>query len=346
MRVGEAKAIAREWVVREGVKLPGFGGAYLAGSTNWLPDDAPLAVGSDVDVMVVLDDANPPVKLGKFVYHDVLLEISYLPADRLQSAEQVLGDYHLAGSLRTPSVVLDPSGRLTALQAAVARDFAKRRWVVRRCEQARDKVLTNLRRLDAAAAFHEQVTAWLFPTGVTTHVLLTAGLRNPTVRLRYLAVRELLAAYDRLEVYPELLALLGCDQMSRARVEHHLAALAAVFDAAKTWLKTPFFFASDLSDAARPIAIDGSRALIDRGGPREAVFWIVATYARCLTVLAHDAPGDVQARFAPGLRELVGDLGIASFADMQRRGEQVIAYLPRLWDVAEGIIDANPEVEA
>jgi len=345
MLVKDAKAIAREWITQEAAKLPGFYGAYFAGSTNWLPDDAPLPVGSDVDVMVVLDDPNPPIKIGKFVYRGVLLEVSYLPGDRLQSPEQVLGDYHLAGGLRTPSVVLDPTGRLTELQAAVAKDFAKRQWVVRRCEQARDKVLTNLRRLDGSAAFHDQVTSWLFPTGVTTHVLLTAGLKNPTVRLRYLAARELLAAYDRLEVYPALLALLGCAQMSRARVERHLAALTEVFDVAKTLVKTPFFFASDISDEARPIAIDGSRALIERGDPREAVFWIVATYARCLTALAHDAPGEVQDRFVSGFRELLGDLGIESVADLQRRSEQVIGFLPRLWEVTEAILAANPEIE-
>jgi len=32
--------------------------------------------------------------------------------------------------------------------------------------------------------------------------------------------------------------------MSRARVEHHLAALSDVFDGAKAVIKTPFFFAS------------------------------------------------------------------------------------------------------
>ena len=289
--------------------------------------------------------ANPPVKIGKFVHHGALLEISYLSADRIQSAEQVLSDYHLANSLRTSGIILDPSGHLTELQAAVVKDFAKRHWVVRRCEQARDKVVTNLRRLDASAPFPNQAMGWLFPTGVTTHVLLTAGLRNPTVRLRYLAVRNLLAAYDRAEVYPELLTLLGCAQMSRARAEHHLTALTAVFDVTKTWIKTPLFFASDLSDAARPIAIDGSRALIARGDHREAVFWIVATYARCLIALAHDAPADVQARFDPGFRDLLGDLGIASFADLQRRGDQVIDYLPRLWAVTEAILAANPEIE-
>jgi hypothetical protein len=61
------------------------------------------------------------------------------------------------------------------------------------------------------------VTAWLFATGVTTHVLLVAGLKNPTVRQRYVATRELLADYGRVDFYETLLELLGCAQMSRAR---------------------------------------------------------------------------------------------------------------------------------
>lgn len=344
MLVRDAKAIARDWIVAEAAKLPGFGGAYLAGSTTWLPADAALPTGSDVDVMVVLDDPTPPQKLGKFVYRGVLLEVSYLPADRLESPAQVLADYHLAGSLRTPSVVLDPTGRLTALQAAVSRDFAKRQWVVRRCEHARSRIATLLRQLnEAAAPFHDQVTTWLFATGITTHVLLTAGLRNPTVRLRYVAARDLLADYGRLDVYPALLALLGCAALSRPRVEQHLSSLTAVFDVAKTRDKTPFFFASDISDAARPIAIDGSRALIARGDQREAVFWIVATYSRCLKILFHAAP-DLYVRFLPGYRALLGDLGITSLADLQRRGAQVSAFLPRLWAVTGAILTANPGI--
>jgi hypothetical protein len=52
--------------------------------------------------------------------------------------------------------------------------------------------------------------------------------------------------------------------MGRVRVEHHLEALSEVFDAAKVVIRTPFPFASDITDAARPIAISGSRELIER----------------------------------------------------------------------------------
>ena len=179
MLVKDAKAVARQWVLEEAGRIPGFWGAFYHGSTNWLPDDAALPATSDVDVMVVLDDPNPPHKPGKFIYRDVLLEVSYLPRDQLQSAELILSQSHLAGSFRTASIIADPSGQLTKLQERVARDYAKRRWVTKRCEHARDKILGNLRGLDEAAPFHDQVTGWLFAAGVTTHVLLVAGLRNP-----------------------------------------------------------------------------------------------------------------------------------------------------------------------
>ena len=346
MLVGRAKEIAREWVIEESSKLPGFRGAFFAGSTNWLPDDAALPRNSDVDVSVVLADPSPPNKPGKFIHRDVILEVSYLPSDGLQSPELILGDYHMAGSFRTPSIILDPSGQLTELQAAVSVDYAKRQWVRKRCEHARDKVLRNLQGLNESAPFHDQVVPWLFATGVTTHVLLVAGLKNPTVRRRYVAALELLAEYGHLDFYETLLELLGCAQLSRVHVEHHLAALTDVFDVAKALVKTPFFFASDISDIARPIAIDGSRELIEHGHHREAIFWMVATYSRCQILLYHDAPLEMRDRFGPGYRELLGDLGIASFADLKQRGEQVRGLLPRVWEVAEAILEANPEIEA
>jgi hypothetical protein len=346
MYVKQAREVARQWVIEAAGTLPGFAGAFYHGSANWLPDDAPLPATSDLDVMVVLSGVNPPVKPGKFRYQGVLLEVSYLPSERLRSPDQVLGDYHMAGSFRRPGIILDPSGRLTALQEAVSKEYAERRWIVRRCEDARNLVLRNLQSLDATVPFHDQVTAWLFGTGVTTHILLVAGLKNPTVRTRYLAVRELLGEYRQPPFYTTLLAMLGCAQLSRAQVERHMAALAAAFDAAKEVIKTPFFFAADLSDQARPIAIDGSWEMIARGDHREAIFWMVATYSRCQKVLFHDAPTAMQEKFTPAYRRLLGDLGITAFADLQRRGEQVTELLPQVWAVAETIMAANQEIEA
>lgn len=345
MLLAVAKEAARRWVAEEGRKLPGFSGAFFHGSVNQLFEDAPLPASSDLDVMVVLSGPAPAEKLGKFRYQGVLLEVSCLPGEQLGSAEQVLGAYHLAGSFRVPSIILDPSGRLTALQATVAREFARLPWVRRRCDEAREKVLRFLEGLQPENPFHEQVSAWLFAAGVTTHVLLVAGLKNPTVRRRYEAARELLAEYGRLDFHETLLEVLGSAWMTPERVEQHLEALAEAFDTAASVLRTPYRFAADLTPDSRPIVIDGSRESIARGYHREAVFWMVAAYSRCQWVLAHDAPPAVQARHDSGYRRLLADLGIASFADLQQHGEQVREALPQVWQVAEAILAANPEVE-
>lgn len=345
MIVKDAKAVARQWVTEEAGAIPGFYGAFFHGSVNWLPEDAELPETSDLDIMVVLDGPEPENKLGKFRYRGVLLEVSYLPYRQVESAEAVLGHYHLAGSFRTPGVIADPTGALTQLQATVARDYAKRRWVLKRCEHAQSNALNFLQPRNESDPLDEQVMGWLFGTGVTTHVLLTAGLKNPTVRRRYRTARELLAEYRRLDFHERLLEMLGCARMTRRRAEEHLSALAQAFDEACAVIKTPYRFAADMTAAARPVAIDGSRELIEQGFHREAVFWMLAVYCRSQWVLRHDAPADVRQKHSRGFQAFLADLGIASFADRQQRTEQVRAFLPDVWAVAQAVIAANPAIE-
>jgi hypothetical protein len=345
MTVKQAREVARQWMVEEASGLPGFCGAYTAGSTNWLPDDADLSTTSDLDIMVVLADQNQASIRGKFIYRDTLLEVSYLRNDQLQSPDQVLSDYHLAASFRTTKIMFDPLGHLTPLLEAVSRDYAKRQWVRQRCTNARDKILGYLRSINAEAALHDQVIACLFAAGITTHVLLVAGLRNPTVRARYVAVRELLADYGQVEFHETLLELLGSTRISRGRVSQHLDTLTEIFDAAKRAVKTPFPFISDVSDSARAIAIDASLELIGRGYHREAMFWVGVTHSRCQKVLSGDAPSHLTQSFKDSYQELVDDLGVPTFAEVRRRCAEIERILPRVCDLAESIIAANYKIE-
>jgi hypothetical protein len=345
MTVKQAREAARQWIVEEASGTPGFCGAFTAGSTNWLPDDADLTTTSDLDIMVVLADHYRAGMRGKFVYHDTLLEVSYLRNDQFQSPDQILSDYHLAPSFRTTKIMLDPFGRLTPLLAAVARGYAKPRWVRQRCANARDKVLGYLRSISEEGPLHDQVIASLFAAGITTQVLLVAGLRNPAVRARYVAVRELLADYGHVQFHETLLELLGSARISRGRAGQHLATLTEIFDAAKSTIKTPFPFASDISDSARPIAIDGSSELMGRGYHREAMFWVGVTHSRCQKVLSRDAPGDMTQRFDESYHDVVGDLGVPTFAEVRQRCAEIERILPRVCDLAEAIIAANHEIE-
>lgn len=334
MLVDEAREIATTWVAEHGGELPEYLGAYLSGSAAWLPGSAPLPPTSDVDVTVLTGLATPPPKPGKLATDGLLLEVTYRSWAELDSASRVLASYHLAGSFRggADTVLADPTGRLAALQAAVARDFARRPWVRRRCADAEHRIVRGLTCLDPAAPVPKQVMSLLFATGVTTHVLLAAGMRNPTIRLRYCAARELLAEF-RFDCYDELLELLGCKTFSPGVVREHLAAMTAAFDEAADVLRVrprpDLPFASDLTDVARPVAVDGSRDLIESGRHREAVFWIAATFARCAVALGQEPAG---------FHELLADLGVDSAARRGARAQDVLDYLPRLRGIAEEIM--------
>lgn len=342
--IATARKHAAEWVREQARGLAGYSGAYFSGSTVGRPGEETLPIGSDIDVVVVLEGGEVPPKPGKMRYRDTLMEMTYMPSNQLASAEQVLGSYHLAGSFRTDTIIDDPNGSLHSLQRQVSAHFAEQKWVKLRAEEAWNKVDRGLRSVNKDAPFFEQVIPWLFPTGVMTHVILVAALRNPTVRLRYLAAREVLGQYGHQALYPEMLELLGCADWTSSQAEHHLNTLEGTFDAAAAVAKTQFSFRSDITPEAKTIAIDGSRELIRRGDHREAVFWIAATFARCHLVMAADADEAVRRSFEPGFAGFLADLGIRSSGDLFRRAEAGLRFLPKLRETAERIMLANPDI--
>ncbi|RSM70475.1 hypothetical protein DMH04_44550 [Kibdelosporangium aridum] len=331
MLIGEARAIAQRWTTTEGIHLPGFAGAFLQGSVLWTPSDAHHPRDSDVDVMVVVDSDDFPPAPGKFWYDGVLLEASVMGAVQLRSPEAVLSDYHLAGNMHLPGILADPTGNLGTVHTTVAQHFADERWVLARCEDAMNRVRRWLTSMDPSAPLPDQVTSWLFGTGVMTHVLLVAGLRNPTVRRRYAAVRDLLRHNERLDYHETLLAHLGAADLTTRQVREHLQALEKVFDAART-VEAPYRFSSDITDTARPIAIDGTHDLITAGLHREAMFWIVATYCRCLTKLS--LAGLATTSYDTSFNSLLADLGVQTAEDRQRKATEALTALPDLRNMA------------
>ncbi len=343
MIISDAKRIAADWVRDHLEGIPGFAGAFFHGSIHSMPEEAVLSPTSDIDVMVVWAAPSDGRKPGKFIYRGVMLEVSYLTADELSSPELVLSTYHLAPSFRHPGIILDPTGRLTELQKIVGREFAAERWVRARCDDARSRVHRNLLGIETAATFHDAVTSWLFAGGVATHILLVAGLRNPTVRKRYLEVGRLLGESGHSYLYEPLLSLIGAERVDREHVQLYLERLAVAFDEAAAVISSPFFFAADLTPDARSVAIGGSQELIDSGNHREAIFWIVATYARCMAVFAEDGTPEQLAQHDVGFRALVADLGNVTQHDLLRGRSRIEAMLPEIDKVADEIIGVNPE---
>jgi hypothetical protein len=335
---GAARAAARSWVAEHAAGVAGFGGAFFTGSVSDLPDDAETPPFSDVDVAVVVAEPERRPGPGKVPYGGVLLDVWFPTWAEVAGAA---GSYHLAPSFAGDHLIADPTGRLTALRREISASFTSPDAVRRRCADVVRLVETRLSTLDPAVPWPELVPAWLFPTSLTTQAVLVAGLRRPTVRRRYLAAGEVLRAHRQDDCYLALLRLLGCADVDRPTVRRHLDRLAGVFDQAAAVARTPFPFGSDISVAARPISIDGSQQLVDAGNWREAVFWIVATFARCLQVLAADAPallGGAIPLFRAAVAELVG---LHDPAELLGRRQEVLDFLPDLRDCAARVAEAE-----
>jgi hypothetical protein len=114
--------------------------------------------------------------------------------------------------------------------------------------------------------------------------------------------------------------------------------MTEAFDAAAAIIRSPFFFAADLGADGRAVAVDGGRELIEAGLHREAVFWIVATWCRCLAVLEADGPPERTARFEPPFRAMLADLGIASETDIGVRRQETIAALDWVVPLARSLV--------
>jgi hypothetical protein len=334
VQIAQARALAADWL--RGHDFGGLPvvGAFLAGSTVDADPADELAADSDVDLSVVV--AGPaPTKLGLLDHRGLRLEVTFLSWADLADPAVVARTYYLAPSFARDTVLADPDGRLRRLHHQVAPQFA-------RPDVVRARWAGLLQRMDAApradGPWPEVVTGWLFSTSLSTLVVLVAARRNPTVRLRYLRAREALAAYGLAPAYPVLLQQLGCVDTEPGQVAARLPALAAAFDAAADCGPTGLFFASALTAAARPVAVAGAAALVERGDHREAVFWLVATFSRCLQVLA--AAGAPTAPHLEAFRATVADLlGLRSPADLLERHADVRATLPWLDRLAEEILD-------
>ena len=331
---------------------PAFRGAFLTGSAADLPGSAPLPRSSDVDLTVLVAALSAaPVdrptsgavagqttgaasrrRSGKQLVDGVLVDVSYLDEGALADPAWVAASFVYAPSFRGGQVLADPTGHLGRLEAAIAPSFAAPAAVHARTADVHRRIRARLTALDPHAAWADLVLNWLFPTSLTAVARLVAALRMPTVRQRYLRARAVTPPAE----YEGLLALLGCADATPGLVARHLDAVAERFDEAAALLAATapsgggprLPFAADLTPAARPVAIDGSRELVDGGNHREAVFWIVATAARCQVALSTRA-ADLAREHEPDFRRLVADLvGLHGPADLLTRRAALLATLP------------------
>ena len=340
MTVKDAKNIARKWIYDNADEVPEFRAAFYHGSVNWLNDESVFPYNSDLDMIIISSSEELPAK-EKFLYENLLMELTYMSPAPYHSAEQILGNYHLAGNFFRTEIMLDVTGNYTYIQKEVAKQFAERRWVLLRCQDARNNALKFLNAGNETDPVYEQVTGWLFARGALTHILLTAGFENPTVRKRYVSLGKLLSNLKQMDFYELVMEVSGFSSITKTDAEQYLNAVTEIYDAACKYLRSPFAFAADIDPVSRKIAILGSEELISAGLHREAMFRIVATWCRCLHVLFTDAPKEIQLQHKQPFLCMLANLNILSFEDRNRDNVRLLDFIPRVMEMAEWIMDQH-----
>jgi hypothetical protein len=70
----------------------------------------------------------------------------------------------------------------------------------------------------------------------------------------------------------------------------------------------------------------------------------VATFTRCLNVIAAAGDESLFQRADAAFRSLTSDLGIFSARDLHAKAEEIVVSLPEIREVADRILARNPEV--
>lgn len=329
----EAKRLALEWVQAYS-RDHEIVGAYFNGSITAMDESAELSPFSDIDINIVIDSSKPEEKLGKFIYKEVLLDVSFIAKEDLLPLDKLLSTYEIAGAFRADNILLDKTSFLHELVRVVSSDFSKPNWVEARCLSVVNKIQRGIKGFHMDNPLLDNINPWLFPAAICVHLLLVGAQLNPTVRLRYLLLRPVLQKAGLTELYEELLDLIGCRNISAGQVERHLDALEQTFDlACQHSSQVSFPFSNDITSYSRPVVIDGSRHLIRQGDHREAMFWIAATFVRCHLILRTANPS-AHRTLMPEFMSLLEDMGVKNNKDIQEHIEAIELILPRVKDAS------------
>jgi hypothetical protein len=308
MNTLSAVAVARAWISDQGVRIPGFCGAHLMGSTLSMPSDAEFPSYGDLDFNIVVE-GDQPTETYNVLCNGVILEYSIVSRAQYTTPEAVLANPELAWNLAQPGVLVDHDGALTALNAAVSRQYGERRWVMARCAAEKAIVGQFLGMLDAAQQPAD--AAW----GISGCMMFLAGLlavahgAAPTHRRCLVLLRQFLQTDGYPELYEQALQLLGYAGMTQEQVESYLDRCAEAFDRVVALRGSPPMFPFKFQAHARPYVIEGAREMIRVGDHREAMYWIEGWLTFSNMALRSDAPAGELPAYQAVIDALLRDKG-------------------------------------
>ena len=355
MNAKQAKLTARAWVKDNIEQWPGLRAAHLVGGITTMADEAPFPADKDVDLHLIFADdsqllANPDPWSGiiEESYGGIAIEAGLKPVTDYRSAAAVLGNPEIAHHLLVDSVLHDPDGLLHDLQAEVRRDYPRRRWVCARLQYERQGLAGALSLLETARATmgaSGEVNILGYTTTFATAALWVATLNPPKMGGRtLLRLRQVLAAYDRVDLHEDLLAILGLSNLSPERIERFLDEAIAGFDLALAVRRTPGPFQHKLHPHLRAYFVGACREMLAEGYHREAMGWVLPYHLATADVILADGPDPVKPGFAARRADLLRALGLDTAEARAAAIERATRLYDQIFALADEIVANNPGV--
>ncbi|GAC1408344.1 MAG: hypothetical protein NVSMB49_28520 [Ktedonobacteraceae bacterium] len=355
MKTKQAKHTAKEWVEANIEKWPGIRGAHLVGGITTMSDDALFPSYKDVDIHLIFEEGSPALSpTGPFLnlletpYKGLLLEAGMKSMKEYESAEVVLSNPEIADHFTVDSVLYDPGGWLSTLREKVKSEFPRRKWVLARVDYERNGLKGALELVAMARNMGGDFVKGSIPGYTFTFigaVLCVATLKPVTTGSReLLRVHEILAAYDQLDLYEGLLAILGVRNVSPERMEQLLQEGSEAFDLAVHVRRTPHPFQHKLHSHLKPYFIDSCKSLMDEGYHREAMAWLIPLYLAATDVIMVDGPDVEKPAFAARSSRLLRDMGMDTEEARIARMEQANTLYDQCFTLASDIIANHPDI--
>lgn len=358
----DAREAAREWVAVNAGRWPGLRAAHLVGGITTMADDAPFPREKDVDLHLIfaaesplLAEETPGFRILEEPYGGVAIEAGLKSEIEYRSAEAVLANPEIAHHLTVDSILYDPDGLLRGLQETVRREYPRRRWVLARLDHERRGLAGALELLAFAQekwGASGELNILGYTTTFVTAALWVATLSAPQMGGRmFLKRRTLLAAYDRLDLHEELLAILGLTNVSAAEVEQFLREATEAFDLAIALRQAHPEIAHEfgpfqhkLHAHLRPYLVETCRGMLNEGYHREAMGWLMPYHlATADVVMAHGWEA-MKPQITARQAALLQALGLETAAARAESIERAMRLYERIFAFAEEIVASHPEV--
>jgi len=329
MLVREARSIAENWVRRCAENDASVRGATYLGSTPHMDSEDTLPDGSDVDVLLYVDESHESMTdHRRTAVQGLVVDHAAVPSQHMYAMpESVLADAIAAPSLSVPSVILDRDNVLCPLNEVVIREYAKPEWIRRRLDAHRERSYREwINALTPSDPETDGRSVW----GPAVMAIATLQgipvLEPPTVRKSALRFLERCEATGESGLAEKMISFASNSEFTRSDVRSFLASATECYDFALTIHRRPTPFDFELSPVARGHAIDGARELLESKHYHSAVWWIASMWHVAIVAIAIEAE-DQLSTFYPRTADFAAALDLDTREGLERKrriGEQLL----------------------